>query len=233
MVHSTALYEVNWKDGLIEVQIYGSGKTNKFTKDVDLKAFYGALRQMLLTNRIMPFQDRLGLKEDQKYGNFFNYGRKAGEQQDTKGNRNREPGLFETKFTKEMKGENLFELEISWKAWCPTRFSPYGWIELDFNLENRFASEKEILLEGDKKMKVITGTWEFRSEMHYKNAVIHKYLNNVPFVKNSPYLKDMYITHVYDKTLENDIMIFGFGKMVPLFDGFIKEWFGEGLEGHK
>ncbi len=208
---------------IIHAKIMGM-RVVKFTKNVDLKAFYNDLYLTLAFNKKKPFYDMIGDKSKYKFGDFFGYQVKEGEQVDNGGDPpNRQGPIYERKFTWS-KMQDAVEFEMLWEARCATEYSPYGWITLKIDLVNRLMKDVE-LLQGNDKVILQSGTWEFRNEIVYHNAVVYKFLNNVPIVKNNKILKQLYVDHIYDKILMNDINIFGEEKIKPLVLDVINKHF--------
>lgn len=171
----------------------------KFSADINLKALYNDIVQFFIN---YDFKDILG--PDSGKGKFFDYAQKQGEPMDNKEYLNRTPNMFEKHFLWSKKADGTVEFELRMQARRHMPFSPYGWIELKIELVNRRIVNKEILLGNDKKV-VQSGAWENRNNIVYKNSVITDYLNNIPYVKNHPKLKEYYVQFIYSKYLDADI----------------------------
>jgi len=187
------------KNGLITIQIEG-GKTQKLTKPINLRNFYMDLHQLLVDE---GFKDMLGTKKDQTDGKFLGNWAKQGEFVDNKGNLNRTGDMFEKSYTL-ITHEHGKTIQIVWQAFKKTPYGDHGWVEFKLDVQSPFMSDKEILVGNNKKV-LQSGTFEFRNSITYKNLVVKKYLNKIPIVKNSPFLKDFYLNNLFKKSLENDL----------------------------
>ncbi len=190
---------INYKEGIFQETIKDGGKVEKLVTPINLRAFYNELHDTLVKNK---FKDMLNDPD----GDFLNNQAKAGEFVDNKANLNRTGDMFEIKFFL-MKKEGVSEIEIQWKARKNSIITDYGWYEFKFDLVCRNMKDIDIL-EGNKKITLQSGGWEFRNEIVYKNNMIKKYLHKIPIVKNSPYLQKVYFEHIYMDKIEHDI-IFG------------------------
>lgn len=201
---------------LIEAIIKDGGTMEKLVKSVDIRAFYNELHDVLVAKN---FKD---IFFDPDSGDFFNHQTKAGEFTNNKENLNRKGDMYEIKFTKVINSD-VTELEFVWKCKKKAEFSNTGWFEVKIDLTSRNIKDIEIVNGSSKKVLQFAG-WEFRNEILYKNNVIKKKLNKIPFVKNSEIIKDLYINHMYAKTLESDIH-FGEHKIYGLIYGVINKYF--------
>ena len=192
------MVEFNENSGLLIYDGVGGGKkTQKYSKPANLKNFYMEMHNLLVEE---GYKDMLGTEDKQKKGDFQDGWSKAGEFID--GKNNRAGDIFEKQFFLVVKPVAK-DIEILWKAFKKTPYSKYGWMEFEMNLSNRFMQDKEYL-EGNNKKVLQGGSWEFRNSFVYKNNVILEYLDKIPFVKNSPILKNFYINYIYKDTLQND-----------------------------
>jgi len=62
------------------------------------------------------------------------------------------------------------------------------------NFFDKFLSKESIFM---NKKVLQSGKWELRCGFVYKNSVFKNHLDKIPFVKNSNFLKKLYITHIY------------------------------------
>lgn len=177
-------------NGIIVVPLI-RGNVIKYSKNIDFVGFYKALVGHFENE---GFKDMLG--PDQGNGNFLNGQAGAGEQVNEVTNRTGNMYEYHFMALKEKNGNTNFEVYL--KARLHSSITPYGWIEVKFNIENRFYKDVEIL-EGNNKKVLQAGTWEIRNEILYKNSVYKDYLSNVPIVKNSSLLKDFYFNQIYHK----------------------------------
>lgn len=210
----------NFETGMFEGKIKDGGKVEKLVAAIDLRAFYMDLHDTLVAKK---FTDII----DNPDGGFLNNQTKAGEFTDNKAYMNRTGDMFEKKFYVFKKDGVPTEIEILWKAKKKSEITDYGWYEIKIDLVCRFITNKEIL-DGNKKIVLQSGGWEFRNEVIYKNNMIKKYLNTIPFVKNSKFLKEMYYEHMYVDKIEYDID-FGEHKIMKIIYTVIDKHFGTHL----
>lgn len=198
-------YEIK-PNGIIENQFHGKieGETEFYKTLVNLRGFYNELHDKLIDNEIgVKFVDVMGTKKEKEEGNFFDKQRPNSVKEDPKRWQTRTGDMFEKHFVW-AKHDGYNEVEIKWHFKAPAKFSQFGWIEIQIDLVNRFVADKEVLI-GNTKKVLQDGTWEFRNKMYYRNSVILKNVKNIPIVKNSPNLIQLYVDHLYYKTLLNDI----------------------------
>lgn len=165
--------------------------TEVFTKDINLKAFLLDLHAFLV---------REGFKDQIKPEQYS----LAGEWVDQAANLNRTADMFEESFVIIDNGGSK-EYEITWQSQLKLPTSDYGWAFFKLNLVVRGMKEKEIL-EGNNKKVLQSGKWEFRNVIEYQNTIKEDYLKKIPFVKNSDYLKKMYLYNFYAEKVEEEIM---------------------------
>jgi len=213
------MVKFNESNGILSIGIGNSGNMTKFGANVNLKGFYNELHDLLVDD---GYKDMLGTSDDQKKGKFIGNWKKEGELVDG-ANNNRTGDMFEKKFIL-IENQAASDLEINWKAFKKAPYSKFGWFEFELNFVNRFLQDKEIL-DGNNKKTLQSGTWEIKITSMYKNNVINEYLGKIPFVKNSEFLKDLYINHIYAKTLENDVQICNI-KLYPKINKLIFKHFG-------
>ncbi|MFW5704211.1 MAG: hypothetical protein ACOCXG_00060 [Nanoarchaeota archaeon] len=172
--------------------------TAQYTKAIDLRSFIKEFANLLLEKN---FEDMIG--PHKKDGKYFGKGAKSMEFID--GKNNRTPNMYEQKFVKinQPRGK-AFEYEILWFA--RKKVSDYGWFEFKMDFSIRGGKDIEIL-EGNSKKVLQSGKWELRCTFTYKNSIFRDYLNKIPIVKNSEFLKRMYINHIYKKQITTDIDI--------------------------
>ena len=204
---------------IITTELY-KGKLDKYIATTNLRAFYMEMREILVD---FGFIDMIGNTNDMKKGEFINYQAKRGEFVDNKIYLNRVADVFEKKFMWSKKADGTVELEMEWYARYKTPNSEYGWFEAKIYLVCRRIVNKEIL-EGNTKKVLQQGAWEFRNEFIYKNNIVTKFLNTVPFVKTSNFLKEAYLHHLYEKTLDEDAH-FCQHELIPLFQNILKKYF--------
>lgn len=204
---------------MIEADLY-KGKLDKYVATTNLRAFYMELREILVD---WYYKDLLGSREDKKNGDFFGGEAKRGEFVENKIYENRTADMFEKRFMWSKKADSTVEFELIWEARYKTPFSDFGWLEVKIYLVCRRIVNTEIL-EGNVKKILQQGAWEFRNEFVYKNNVVHKYLNNVPFVKDSKALRKIYLDHMYKHTLDHDVE-FCEHELMPIIQNLIKKYF--------
>jgi hypothetical protein len=203
-----------------------TGKVDNFVGFYDVKKFYGEFIDLLTYNRYGRFVHRYANSDkDEEVGKFIGSYADLGEHIVTSemhgGNG------FEVRFRfDEMVEEGTFEVEWEVKARTESgkgKFSPYGWIEFNMEMVNRFSPRKEVV-EGNEKKVLYGGKWEFRCQYLYKNNLIPKYLNTLPIIKNNHKLKHLYIEHIAKKSILKDIWIFE-NRIVPMLQDFINDFF--------
>ncbi|MDA3856080.1 MAG: hypothetical protein PF569_07515 [Candidatus Woesearchaeota archaeon] len=167
--------------------------TEVFSKKVDIKKFYNDLHDLLVN---LKFTDVWSPDGD--------YLVKAGEWVDNKERINRNSDMFEVEHVVVERGWAK-EFEFKWKFKKNLPESDYGSMEFELYLVVRDMKDVEFLDKNNNKIKTQIGKWEFRNKMEYKNTVNKNYLDKIPFVKGSPFLKKVYLDRFYQKNLENDI----------------------------
>lgn len=184
--------------GIIEVP-FVKGKLEKYTKNVNLKAFYKEMHAFLLNN---DFKDIMGEKKDKDVGDFIEGWVKAGEFTENNNNENRSGDMYETHFSWSNNGPTV-DFELIWECILKSKITEHGWYYFKLDVVNRNMKDVEIL-NGNTKEVLQSGSWEFRNNIIYRNSIKRNYLNKIPFVKNSPGLQNMYLHYIYEKTLDDD-----------------------------
>lgn len=182
----------------------------KYTKAVDLKKFYTELRNYLMYKK---FKDMLGTKDDQKIGKFFGGQQQGGEWINAKENENRVPDVYEYHFSWKKQTNGSVDFEVKWRAQLKSIHTGFGWYEFHLDLVCRNMKDVEIL-QGNNKITLQNGTYEFRNKILYKNSVVKNYLNKIPIIKNSNYFKNLYFHKMYDSTIRSDTD-YGKEKVMP------------------
>ncbi|MCA9497168.1 MAG: hypothetical protein KC589_09560, partial [Nanoarchaeota archaeon] len=176
------------------------GKLEKFTKTVDLKGFYKELHDFLVDN---DFKDIMGEKKNIAVGDFIEGWTKAGEFTENNANENRTGDIFETKYSWSNLG-SVVDFELIWECILKSKITQYGWYYFKLDLVCRNLKDVEVL-EGNTKKIMQSGGWEFRNHIIYRNSIERNYLNKIPFIQNSPKLKNMYRHYIYEKILDDDV----------------------------
>ncbi len=204
---------------LIEANLY-RGKLDKYVSTTNLRAFYIELNEILLDNR---FDDVLGTLDNIKSGDFFEGQAKIGEFVDPFVYNNRTNNCYEKRFMWSKKADSTVEFELVWEARHKTPYSEFGWLYFKLDLVCRRIVNKEILEGNDKKI-FQQGTWEFRNTFLYRNNIIPKYLNGIPFVKTSHTLKSAYLHQLYEHILDHDL-IYCEHELIPIIQNLINKYF--------
>ncbi len=184
-------YEIDIAKGEITSPIL-PGKKFQYKAGCNLKAFLKDLHTYLITNE---FIDTVKVAPNFRLGELI----------DQEENENRRSDMFETHFLWIKHPPGQTEIEVKWIAKKHGEFSTkYGEYEFKLNLDVRDMREREIL-EGNEKKVIQFATWEFRNKLTYTNSFIKKYLDKIPFIKNSELLKKAAVHSFYHKTLDADI----------------------------
>lgn len=218
MIHWHLLHDGSER---VEAELY-KGKLDKFIATTNLRAFYMELHEILID---WGFLDMLGTPEDMKKGIFFEGQANKGEFVENRINLNRSRDVFEKRFMWSKKADGTVEFELIWEARAKTPHSESGWLEFKLDLVCRRIVNKEIL-DGNNKKVLQQGTWEFRNVFIYKNNIVTDYLNKIPIVKNSSTLKKLYLHHLYEHTLNDDIE-FCETHLMPLIVNIINKYFSD------
>lgn len=185
------------ENGIIKEEVYGGGKVDKFVGQINLKNFYNDLHDALVG---MGFKDVKG--KDWKHQKYLKGWAKAGEMVDAEENRTGD--MFEHHFQWTEQENGWIDFELKWRAMLESDLTPYGWLVFELNLDCRNLHDVE-LLEGNSKKVIQEGGFEFRNKCTYYNSLHRDYLNNIPFVKNSPLLKTFYQNRMYGEILEKEL----------------------------
>jgi len=211
----------------IEKTIHGGGKVDKFGAVINLKAFLMELYNWFEKEN---FKDILG-ENTSKKKLFLDGWAKKGEFIDNKakdisGNdipNNRTGEMYETKYVL-IKKDFANEFEIAWKCFKSSAHSSYGWYEVKIDLVVRDMKDIEIMENGTKKI-MQSGTWEFRNQIIYKNSYYEDYLQELPFIKDRPYLQDLIFNRFHKKLVHEDFYTKGLLKLKPTIYGIINKHF--------
>ncbi len=215
MVH----WHLDHSSEIINAEIY-KGKLDKLVATTNFRAFYMEMREILVD---FGFKDMLGNPNETKLGIFFEHQAARGEFVENKTYLNRVADVYEKKFMWSKKADSTVEMEMEWYARYKTPHSRWGWCEVKIYLVCRRIVNVEVL-DGNNKKILQQGSWEFRNEYTYKNNIVTQYLNTVPIVKNSHLLKDIYLEHLYEKTLDQELD-FCQHEIIPLIKNIIKKYF--------
>ncbi|MFW6009508.1 MAG: hypothetical protein ACOC16_03935 [Nanoarchaeota archaeon] len=179
------------------------GDLKKYNADVNLKAFYNELHDWLLDREFVDMS--FDFKDDVRL--------KRGEFPDSS-NLTRDSDYYENQFTIIKKPGGVSELELKWEAKNNhVPFSGYGVVFFKLDLSVRNWKKKEFIDANNKKHVLDSGAWEFRNKLEYQNTVVKDYLDTIYFVKDSMWLKELYLKNVYMKKVKDDIELF----VVPKF----------------
>jgi hypothetical protein len=211
------------KGNLISYDCRKKGKVDNFIGFFDLEKFYMEFTNLLTYNNEIRFLDTVGLSEnDKRFGNFDDETiTQLGEHFES--GSNRAGNCFEKRYLfKEIK-PGIFEFEIKFEVRTTTNYSPNGWVVAEFELVNRFAPKKEVIVGNDKKI-MYGGKWEFRNSYFYYNTLICNYLDTIWFIKDSEKLKEMYLEHIAKESIHADIA-YTKKYIIGLLQGYIDNYF--------
>jgi len=198
------------------------GKVEKLVKPVNLRAFYMEMHDFLVAKGFKDDLDDPDFKPKFDTYEGLDNQTKAGEFTENKDNLNRTGDMFEKHFYL-MKKDGVTELEFKWFAKRKAEYSVNGWFTFKLDVTVRNMKDVEIV-NGSKKTVLQSGGWEFRNEFVYKNNFKEAKLVKVPFVKNSPFLKDLFFEKFQGKLIEADEK-FGEEKMLPAIYSVINKHF--------
>lgn len=209
---------MGWSDDVLEGKEIAlwNGDLRKYNASVNLKAFYMELHDVLDGKN---FQDIWYVESKINKGEFAN---------------NDGPGFtrnndyYETKFAVIDKGDGTKELELVWEAVVigTPHSSKMGRISFKLDLSVRNWKKQEIL-DGNNKIILDSGAWEFRNRLGYKNTIVADHLDKIPFVKSRPWLKKLYIENLYMPKVKHDIEKHIFVRIAPAIQNVINKYFIE------
>ena len=185
-----------------------SPATEVFDKTTQIKAFYAELHAFLVKHRF---------KDTHSPGGHA----KKGELVDAKV-LNRTGDMFETYFCIIDSGWAK-EIELKWEAVVNLPTSSYGNAYFSLDLVCRNMQDKEIL-DGNNKKVMQKGKWEFRNKISYENTIVKDFIDNIPIIKNSKTLKEIYLRNMYEKKIEEEV-VFVMSKVKAGIYGIIYKYF--------
>ena len=187
----------------------------KFSKDLLNGLFY--------TPFGAKFLDRVGTKENLKNHNFFGEIGSMGSHITPLLDKNptRQPAYEKKLVFRELpSGKYEIEWEISFRLASP--YSKTGFFAIDFEVVNRGADKKEIINKDNQKEVLYGGKWEIRSkQFDYYNTVVRDVLNKIPIIKNSDFLKNVYL-NFYGNRLDDDLWHFE-NKIIPYLSSLLEK----------
>lgn len=192
-------FKFDEETGKISAPLMHGGKFG-FSADVDLKAFLQELHDALFK---MGFKDHIPGKNVE-----VPYFKPEGEEPQA-GDLKRTSDMYETKYVWLDKGKGAFEVEFHWVARKNTEmFGADAHLTFQLNLVNRFMTNKEVEINGQKKT-FQSGTWEHRNKLDYENNAIVKKVpkfDKIPFLSNHFLIKTY--GHIFMKqNIEHDIAL--------------------------
>lgn len=195
-------------DGSLTYTFMDGGKY-AYGKQVNLRNFYIEIGNALTDSG----WDDITWDKDPKFFSNVNATSKMnkGELADTK-KLKRNKNMYEQKFQWSDKGDGAFDIEIKWKAKKKAPlFSNYAVVVFEFDLSNRNMRNVEIL-DGNNKITLQDGGWEFRNKMEYKNVILREKFKKLHYITkwtpfSEEYLKEIMAKTWYQKDVDHEIAV--------------------------
>ena len=203
------------------------GKVDNFDGFFDIKDFYTKLINILTYNNVVRLLDTITTSKDNKKAKKYFDETIAQLGEHIEMGQVRSGNNFEKRFLFREKENNVYEIEWEIEARSPLLYSPYSQVYIRVEMCNRFSPKKEVVENGVKKT-LYGGKWEFRNTYTFYNTLIIDYLDKIPIIKNSDFLKELYIEGIASAGIKEDIKLID-SKVVPMVQGFIESYFNKVL----